>query len=237
MHFQTIVVEWAKNYNKAPTKRFLYHRVKKLWVCVWACAVNSQQDKHKHIYTCHCTCRVRRGNWDIMTHILSVPGLTSVQSAGMLSPSQSCRVNTRPRNINRYYRNSFTTSMTTSGLDVQQLSRSLSQILSFLHVHTHTYRKLTQPVPGGGAIQTKLKLVEGWWLTWEATTLQTNWVPANWRSGITPGEEERKSETPNVHWASKTTLSSSAAFFLKTTPKIKDHENKGVKDSNYFTLK
>lgn len=42
-----------------------------------------------------------------------------------------------------------------------------------------TYRKLTQPVPGGGAIQTKLKLVEGWWLTWEATTLQTNWVPPN----------------------------------------------------------
>lgn len=46
--------------------------------------------------------------------------------------------------------------------------------------YTHmTYRKLTQPVPGGGAIQTKLKLVEGWWLTWEATTLQTNWVPPN----------------------------------------------------------
>lgn len=52
-----------------------------------------------------------------------------------------------------------------------------------------TYRKLTQPVPGGGAIQTKLKLEDGWWLTCEATTLQTNWVPANCRSGITPGRD------------------------------------------------
>lgn len=49
-----------------------------------------------------------------------------------------------------------------------------------------SYRKLTQPVPGGGAIHTKLKMEEGWWLTWEATTLQTNWVPPNCRSGITP---------------------------------------------------
>lgn len=62
-----------------------------------------------------------------------------------------------------------------------------------------TYRKLTQPVPGGGAIQTKLKLVEGWWLTWEATTLQTNWVPPNWRSGITPAAQ-KTSKTHEETW-------------------------------------
>lgn len=82
-----------------------------------------------------------------------------------------------------------------------------------------TYRKLTQPVPGGGAIQTKLKLVEGWWLTWEATTLQTNWVPPNWRSGITPAAQ-KTSKTHEETWglAVKVHLMFFFFFFFKLFP-------------------
>ncbi len=54
-----------------------------------------------------------------------------------------------------------------------------------VYVWCVTHMKLTQPVPGGGAIQMKLRLVEGRWLTWDATTLHTNWVP-NCLSDITP---------------------------------------------------
>lgn len=54
-----------------------------------------------------------------------------------------------------------------------------------VYVGCVTHMKLTQPVPGGGAIQMKLRLVEGRWLTWDATTLHTNWVP-NCLSDITP---------------------------------------------------
>lgn len=45
--------------------------------------------------------------------------------------------------------------------------------------------KLTQPVPAGGAIQTKLRFVVGRWLTCDATTLHINWFP-NWWSDIIP---------------------------------------------------
>lgn len=44
---------------------------------------------------------------------------------------------------------------------------------------------------------------EGWWLTWDATTLQTNWVPPNWRSGITPergGEEKVLARSGTLIW-------------------------------------
>lgn len=62
---------------------------------------------------------------------------------------------------------------------ISAVLRSVLDNTAVSSVTSLTYKKLTQPVPGGGAIQTKLKLVEGWWLTWEATTLQTNWVPLN----------------------------------------------------------
>lgn len=58
----------------------------------------------------------------------------------------------------------------------------------------HTYMKLTQPVPAGGAIQTKLRLVVGRWLTWDATTLHMNWFP-NWWSDIIPGRKRQRKET------------------------------------------
>lgn len=49
--------------------------------------------------------------------------------------------------------------------------------------------KFTQPVPAGGAIQTKLRLVVGRWLTWEATTLHINWFP-NWWSDMIPERQK-----------------------------------------------
>lgn len=52
-----------------------------------------------------------------------------------------------------------------------------------------TYMKFTQPVPAGGAIQTKLRLVVGRWLTWEATTLHINWLP-NWWSDMIPKRQK-----------------------------------------------
>lgn len=69
---------------------------------------------------------------------------------------------------------------------------SRHEVLFFSHAWAEvvvwvTHMKLTQPVPGGGAIQMKLRLVEGRWLTWDATTLHTNWVP-NCLSDITPGD-------------------------------------------------
>lgn len=54
--------------------------------------------------------------------------------------------------------------------------------------------KLTQPVPAGGAIQTKLRFVVGRWLTWDATTLHMNWFP-NWWSDIIPRRKTQREET------------------------------------------
>lgn len=58
----------------------------------------------------------------------------------------------------------------------------------------YTYMKLTQPVPAGGAIQTKLRFVVGRWLTWDATTLHMNWFP-NWWSDIIPRRKRQRKET------------------------------------------
>lgn len=46
--------------------------------------------------------------------------------------------------------------------------------LAFPITEPDTYIKFTQPVPAGGAIQTKLRFVVGRWLTCEATTLHMN---------------------------------------------------------------
>lgn len=67
-----------------------------------------------------------------------------------------------------------------------------------------TYIKFTQPVPAGGAIQTKLRFVVGRWLTCDATTLHMNWFP-NWWSDITPKRKGKQDETrmcfkTNVHF-------------------------------------
>lgn len=64
-----------------------------------------------------------------------------------------------------------------------------------------THMKFTQPVPAGGAIQTKLRLVVGRWLTWEATTLHINWLP-NWWSDIIPARQKGRDFTKRTNWNS-----------------------------------
>lgn len=91
-------------------------------------------------------------------------------------------------------------------------------ICSWLWVYT--YMKLTQPVPAGGAIQTKLRFVVGRWLTWDATTLHMNWFP-NWWSDIIPGRETQREETvTRVNgslWGANRPRNASAMCFIMAT--------------------
>ena len=50
------------------------------------------------------------------------------------------------------------------GVSMDKASKHLDEqyFSAKLLKHDDTYKKLTQPVPGGGAIHTKLKLLDGW---------------------------------------------------------------------------
>lgn len=160
----------------------------------------SRINTHTHTQPYQCTGHV--DNDDTLT----LPCLISLWQGGSLTSSLWFRgrngpicpllLHTEPQNISRYIDEFHACGSCNCPRQEHQVTHQLFLVLLFIYFlhapHKRTYRKFTQPVPGGGAIQTKLKLVEGWWLTWEATTLQTNWVPANWRSDITPGRERRE---------------------------------------------
>lgn len=84
--------------------------------------------------------------------------------------------------------------------------------------------KLTQPVPAGGAIQTKLRFVVGRWLTCDATTLHINWFP-NWWSDIIPIRHEGdKQQHVNLLQGADRPRNTSAMCFIVATQSEKNKQ-------------